>query len=338
MHDLIDGVQFFDNFADNGIGAGVPINWTKLEGSDPTIAADLSASGSKVLHFPSGTARFAMRWDLIPLEQEYYEILVRMRTNKEEHYLNTNPFSDIGGPAGHLQFTGGKTVGVAVSGTNKSAMCVCGLQCRNCQPIGRGLPNAGTIPSAYGWNQIQQLMTYSNRADGDPLSAGSQNFDVDTHLRSGPPKFVSVPCPGSGSNKICHPFQTSYGDVVDWNYMLLRVGPEVPIAGSLGRVRAVWWKEGESRPESWYIDGYHITAFLPALTGSGLGLIQRQNTNRSAGVIVDFVSVSLDPDQAEAPMPDDTSSICPLPDGRVGSAYSFNLDLDGIVGIEEDAE
>ena len=315
----IPGVSFYDNWVDAALGTGVPLGWTKITGAfNPTVALDLTSSSGKVLQMPFGL--FAMTMDAAGTNHNHFEILMRLKVSMESG--NINPRSDFGGPAGRLSM-GANLIGIGANLTNKAASCSCGVPCQNCQHYGRGHPLYPGVQSATGHANWQDLRTVGS--NGSVALAQSSDIEVGGII-SGQVEFMKGACPGGGYHYVCPPTQTQYGDVVlSWIFQRIRVGPEP------NRIRAMAWADGSPEPPTWLTDTYHINLFWPPSPSGGLGMMQTANLNRQGTTSVDFISITIDPDQTQAPIPDPVENVCPLPDGRIGVPYTFDFDINNHV-------
>lgn len=309
----IPGVTFFENFANNAAGVTVPLGWTLLTGGTPTIEADLNASGLKVLKLPESVGAFAMIYDEVGEDHDHFEILMKVKVSRESQ--NVSPYSNFGGPGGRMSYAAGRLRAVGMDLTNQGATCFCNANCQGCRPIGRGLPGFPGFTSATGFANSQAIMAIG-QSDLDFL----QMFGGDIDMASGPPVFVKGACTGGGWNWKCPPAeqQNSYGDVIQWHFHKLRVGPES------NRVRVVVWKSTDPEPVEWAYDGQFFGGVWP--DGGGLGILQRPAVNRQGVTYVDWISFTLDPVAGQAPIPEAIPTACPMPDGTVGEAYEYDLD------------
>lgn len=351
-------VQFFDDFTQNDLGVGVPIDWELLVGQTPEIVADPKARGGKALALDRTGVHTVLGYTPAGDTHDSVEVLVAIRTTAEGSGVSPYPY--MSGPGGRLQAPGGLAAGLGLQGGTRTAYCVCGFLCQRGIPFPRGTPREGQYPQAEAYPVAQKFHGIGGDNGGFTNLGIVENpgiysgVPVVGYVRSGGPTVVGplntymlegtrlaeakakypgyFDCKAKAScseslgpaRTVCST-QDLYGDVVhEYTFMRLRTGPNV------NRIRGKWWK-GSVEPENWMIDDEIINAFTPNTPGGMAGILMRHQGNDSGLVLFDWVGISIDPDNFPAPKTEETvSSNCPLPDGFVGEAYEDTLDADGL--------
>lgn len=350
INSLVDGVQFYDDFRDNGLGVLVPTGWTKLgSGQTPTIVADSAAFGGKALRFANvvpGSAPTALGFDDVG-SPTGFEILMRVRTDAEYTKQCTGAFNPLnrayfgsspcepdgppyfGGPGGLLSYSGGILRGLGARGSNRSARCDADMYW-GFGPCALNYRPAGGAVQNQDWSLIgaDSLGVFSSIFSGTApaMLSGDHKVRVTSPIVCDWGTSRAIDCPEEGQ------FGNPPGNIVKYSYMRYRLGGSIE---QPYRQRIKWWPCDQSEPLSWLTIESDVPAGQAPPSAGPCGILHVPHANMSSlfapYTYVDFVSVSLNPTVYPAATPPDTPVAgCPLPNGQVGVAFAGTFDPNGL--------
>lgn len=343
--ETVPGIAWYDNFGDCPLGANIPEGWTKYGPGatpvctaqpvpGPTVQPDSPSLGGRFLRFSSGGA-VGLGMDVAG-SPTTFEILMRLRSVADipiqaesagggtvEHVMANR----YGGPGGRMSVVGGQLLGIQLTGGCNRSRTFCNWFCTN---LSKDNPFYEPPQSV---NYYQHFMLNSKGSvAADSQSGWALYGDLRPyHMKSGRTYLQMPLIPGTAIVDIPAWFppginQVEPGKVTFWNWMRMRV------EGS--HIRGKWWSHGKDEPTRWEHDTPDVLNMHwpqnPGPVGILASFAERDPFFGDPQMDVDYVSISLDPENTPAPeavIPASTN--CPEP-GRVGDAYSFQLLVEGV--------
>lgn len=309
---------YYDNFADATLGHNLPDGWELVgaSASAPVVVADPTANGGKKLSFLAGSAPmgFIMLPELIG-EPDNFEVLMKLKV--EEECSGFNPPHLYGGPGGRIS-DDGWVKGIGVAASAQQAYMWCGWMCQLGKTHPAYLPPVPIRPGSYIY--IKGRGDFNNQpgtATPDPNSSYAPVALVrGGGFGGGTPAEIS--------------FSGEYvgGPATRWQYIRLRVDTVDPAGETIQRIRAKRWLAENSEPATWQYDGGAPGYFYPTVPGGVGAIIFGEGLCSEGATEIDYIVIALDPEtngspEVQTPM---ITSNCPLPDGIVGTAYTFELE------------
>jgi hypothetical protein len=336
--EVVPDIAWYDNFHDAPLGQNIPEGWTKYgPGPTPTVTAqpapgplvkpDSSSMGGRFLRFPSESAPVALGMDVAG-SPDNFEILMRLRSHSDAQSGAVQ--SLFGGPGGRIGLNGANLIGIALAGGNWHSRTYCHWRCT--LDVTHHLYEP---PVSVNYNQPFLLKTtpdgnsdwaqYGYRPSGTFRSGR-------TTLQIGADRYRELVASGTiewwpaGLGMVGEP-----GPVVMWNWMKMRVQTRSETGTQIQRIRGKWWKHKSPEPNSWLLDVDRVINLHWPQNPGPVGIIHLGETSAGAEYTeIDYVAVSLDPENVPAPevvVPEVQS--CPT-GGRVGEPYEFQLQATGV--------
>lgn len=324
---LEDGVQFFEAWKDQGLGAANEL--AVMDGASVAagleIVTDNDAYYKKALKIPNlqdGHLAVALtpaaedielllrvRCDAVLSEQEDVTdaagVVTSRTTRPDRVYVGLGSLLQAG--------TADALLGAGLSMTNRGASCICGPACR------LGPTHAAFRPATGA--KVRQTMRGVSREDGDVAFVQRAQLEHEAAV-SGEPVFITGgQCDEDG--------QSAVGNTADYHYMRLRV---TRTAVDKATVELGWFEEkdvytvtGDSTQTRWISQTVKDVP-VPEEDGFG-GLLLIAREDNVGNSYIDWISGSIDPDNFPAPFPPIAKTAnCPLPPGTEEQPYEEALD------------
>jgi len=326
--EVVPGVSWYDTFYDAMLGATVPTGWTKYGSGALSVIADGAAYGGRLISVAT-SAEVALGLDVAGTPANF-EVVMRMRASGESSSFN--PVAVFGGPGGRIildDYLGGVAANVGCTSYYKTCEFFCSLGYVTVEyPDWASLAHSGGDP-----NQV-----YLVGGNGTDTSVGSVPSAISPYSvgnngeywASGGPNIL-VPQP---NGSLCSTTNSRGGIAHFFIVVRLRV------IGTKVSLRA-WWSDFQVEPTYWHVkDVELINLYWPQAVGP-VGfispLVTRNTwydvcypgqTGNSVLTYIDYIGVSLDPENTDAPIPGDPVSItstCPLPSAKRGELYEYQI-------------